>query len=181
MRPLSAGELIAHASTRGDIHFGSEAQDKEAGERIKGLLQLIVAQPRIPIRIGLAESNPSTRLRPAATKAENSDADSSFPLDGGRVRMGVIPLTSILSHKWRGDYRIRNFIPIDRRGLWSQGAGTKLDHRGGHKARGQAPIAHRWPEDKGWLDRPSIGIVTLWVFTPVLVGAGASSTPSTWL
>ena len=41
--PAVRGELIAHASTRGDIHFGSETQDKEAGERIKGLLQLIVA------------------------------------------------------------------------------------------------------------------------------------------
>jgi hypothetical protein len=37
------GELIAHASAGGDIHFGSETQNQESAERIKGLLQLLVA------------------------------------------------------------------------------------------------------------------------------------------
>ena len=41
--PAVRGELIAHASKSGDISFGSEAQDQESAERIKGLLQLIVA------------------------------------------------------------------------------------------------------------------------------------------
>jgi uncharacterized protein (DUF1800 family) len=37
------GELIAHASAGGDIRFGSETQNQESAERIKGLLQLLVA------------------------------------------------------------------------------------------------------------------------------------------
>ena len=41
--PAVRQELIAHASARGDIHFGSETQDRESAERIKGLLQLLVA------------------------------------------------------------------------------------------------------------------------------------------
>ena len=36
-------ELLDHAATGGDICFGSEAQDMESEERIKGVLQLIVA------------------------------------------------------------------------------------------------------------------------------------------
>ena len=36
-------ELIAHTSPDGDIHFGSESQDRESVERIRGILQLIVA------------------------------------------------------------------------------------------------------------------------------------------
>ena len=41
--PAVRGELIAHASTGGDIQFGSETQNQESVERIKGLLQLVVA------------------------------------------------------------------------------------------------------------------------------------------
>ena len=41
--PAVRRELLAHASTGGDICFGSETQDQESVDRIKGLLQLIVA------------------------------------------------------------------------------------------------------------------------------------------
>ena len=36
-------ELLAHATASGDILFGSEEEDRVAAERIKGILQLIVA------------------------------------------------------------------------------------------------------------------------------------------
>jgi uncharacterized protein (DUF1800 family) len=41
--PAIRGELIAHASASGDLRFGSEAEDLESADRIKGLLQLVVA------------------------------------------------------------------------------------------------------------------------------------------
>ena len=57
----------------------------------------------------------SMRLATGTTGYENLDVRSPFPLRG-KVRMGVIPLTSILSPKGRGGYKNGIFVPRRRVG-----------------------------------------------------------------
>ena len=80
--PAVRGELIAHASTGGDIRFG--VGDTESG--VCGADKRPVAagcgQPRIPIRIGLTQIRSPRRFNTGTDKNEKGQVTCSFPLHG---------------------------------------------------------------------------------------------------